>query len=105
MISKELVNEFIEKIKDDYSYNAKIRNGKYSDLDIYTKDGTWLVALVFGKENNATELIHTTFNSNQIGLSYLHDCIDLLMLVNEMLHQQKEIDEAKIKEKHVKSRC
>lgn len=102
MISKELVNEFIEKIKDDYSCNVKTRNGKYSGLDIYTKNGTWLLALVFGKENNATEVIHTTFNSNQIGLSYLHDCIGLLMLVNEMLHQQKEIDEAKIQEKHAK---
>lgn len=94
MIDNKLVDEFIDEIKNDYSYSSQVKNGKYTDLDIYSKDWNLLLSLSF-RESNVLEVMQTTFYSTGDGLSFLHDLTNLLMPVNQMFYRQKDIDDAR----------
>lgn len=95
MIDKKLVDEFIDEIKDDYSYKSQVKNGKYTELNIYTKDWDLILSLSFTKGYSELEILQTTFYSGKEGLIYLHNLTNLLMLANKMFYRQREIDAAR----------
>lgn len=102
-IEKELLDEFIQRIKKNFSYKFEY-NGAYEYLIISdASNGQEILVIDFtgvGIDITLDEQYFNCGNSAPYNLKKMHELIELLMVTEKLLADQEEIDNARKENKN-----
>ena len=99
-IDKPLLDKFVSKIKGNFSYHFQ-HNGAYKFLIINDSANDQEILVIdftgIGIDITLDQQYFNCGNSASYNLKKLHERIELLMAIEQMLAEQKEIDDARAK--------